>query len=226
MISARGITREFGAIVALRDVSFDVRPGECVTITGRSGSGRTTLLRILATLVRPTSGTVTIDGLDVVSELLAVRRRLAFADARCAPAIGLTVSEYLRWTLHTRGGAANIEHTRRVREVLALAGIRSASRVDVLDRAARTLVGQAAALMVRPSVLLFGDPLLPPHGAVRAAWLSCLESHLAEGGVIVAAADEGTELPAVCAREFRLDCGRLAETSRAARRTAHALEPA
>ena len=67
MITIRRVTKAFGATTALAGVDLEIGQGECLAIVGAHGSGRTTLLRILATLVRPTSGRVEINGIDIVA---------------------------------------------------------------------------------------------------------------------------------------------------------------
>ena len=67
IISAKGITKSFGALQVLRGLDLDVAPGEVVAIMGASGAGKTTLLQILGTLLRPDGGSLTIDGTDVLA---------------------------------------------------------------------------------------------------------------------------------------------------------------
>jgi ABC-2 type transport system ATP-binding protein len=76
MIQVRGLVKKFGEFTAVDDVSFDIKPGEIFAFLGPNGAGKTTTIKILTTLLRPTSGTLSIDGLDPARESNAVRQRI------------------------------------------------------------------------------------------------------------------------------------------------------
>ena len=89
MIHARRLTKHYpdlrrGRLVALADVTFDALPGQVYGLLGPNGAGKTTALRILSTVLRPTSGTVTINGFDVVRQPSEVRRQIGFMSANTA----------------------------------------------------------------------------------------------------------------------------------------------
>ena len=75
MILAEHLTKSFGDLTAVRDVSFDVREGEVFAFLGPNGAGKTTTIKMLTTLLRPTSGTIAVDGLDPVTQPNEVRKR-------------------------------------------------------------------------------------------------------------------------------------------------------
>ncbi|HVZ47184.1 MAG TPA: ATP-binding cassette domain-containing protein [Gemmatimonadaceae bacterium] len=75
IISLRNVTKKFGDVTAVNDVSFDVQRGETFAFLGPNGAGKTTTIRMLTTLTRPTSGTIAMDGLDPVTHPTDVRRR-------------------------------------------------------------------------------------------------------------------------------------------------------
>ena len=68
MVEVRGLTKSFGSKVALRGIDLDVRRGEFLTVAGPKGSGKTTLMRVLATLTRPTAGRVMVGGYDLARQ--------------------------------------------------------------------------------------------------------------------------------------------------------------
>jgi ABC-type ATPase involved in cell division len=141
----------------------------------------------------------------------AVRARLAVADPACAAGAGLTVAELLRWTLQTRGDSAAIENTRRVREAVARSGIAAADLIDALPPAARLVVSLAAALVVRPDLLVVDDR--PGLLRADAPIVACVSSVLARGGSIVMATDNSEIIRTLSARELRLEGGRVAATA-------------
>ncbi len=148
MIRARGLSYGPGDAL-LSDVSFAVAPGESIVIAGEPDTARAALLRILAPLVRPSSGTLTIAGADAIADTIRARARVAFADAACAAGVGLTVSEFLRWVRQSRKVQAPGDAANPVKEALGQSGIRPDARIDALAPAARATVSLAGALARR-----------------------------------------------------------------------------
>src|SRR2546422_11717266 len=103
MISVNRLSKNFGPAAALSDVTLHADRGESVGLAGPDGCGRSTLLRILATLLPPTRGSVQIDGLDAVNEVFNVRRRIAYVGDSTCRLGGIRVDEYLRLLAEGRG---------------------------------------------------------------------------------------------------------------------------
>jgi heme exporter protein A len=97
MIEVRGLVKSFGSKVALGGVDLDVAEGEFLTLVGPNGAGKTTLIRILATLTRPTRGSVRIAGYDLGSQGSEVRRRIGLASHQTLLYGGLSAEENLRF---------------------------------------------------------------------------------------------------------------------------------
>jgi ABC-2 type transport system ATP-binding protein len=83
MIKVENLTKVYGSISALRDVSFNIEKGESVGFLGPNGSGKTTTLRILTCFLPPTSGKVAVDGYDVTQDSMEVRRRIGYFPEKC-----------------------------------------------------------------------------------------------------------------------------------------------
>jgi ABC-2 type transport system ATP-binding protein len=98
MISARNLTKAFGDVRAVDDISFDVARGEIFAFLGPNGAGKTTTIKMLTTLLRPTSGTLTLDGLDPVRHQNDVRQRfgIVFQD----PSLDSELSAWENMQLH------------------------------------------------------------------------------------------------------------------------------
>lgn len=153
-----------GCTAAVRDVSFDVRKGEVFVVMGLSGSGKSTLVRCLTRLIEPTSGTLAIDGEDVLAmdrtRLRALRRHRA---AMVFQHFGLlphrTVLDNVAYGLEIQGLSKNERRLKAAElvEKVGLAGLED-RRPSQLSGGQQQRVGLARALAVDPSVLLFDEP--------------------------------------------------------------------
>ena len=168
MVSARGLSRTYGSsptpVHAVRDVSFDVSPGEMVALVGRSGSGKTTLLNLLGGLDRPDSGTVQVDGVEVtelddagLSELRRETVSYVFQTFGLLPA--LTAAENVGVPLRLRRTPV-AEREERVDLLLDLVGLRdhALQRPSELSGGQQQRVAIARALAGSPRLLIADEP--------------------------------------------------------------------
>jgi len=164
----------YGSVPAVRGVSFDVLPGEQLTLLGPSGCGKTTTLRAIAGLEQPTAGEIRIDGIPVYSSarginIRAEKRGLSMVFQSYAIWPHMTVFENVAYGLRVRGaGAAEI--TERVHHALDLVQMRSfaARRAAQLSGGQQQRVALARAFVFSPSVLLFDEPLSNLDAKLRA----------------------------------------------------------
>lgn len=157
MIEARKVAKRFGLKPVLRGVDFQVDQGEFVALVGPNGAGKTTFLRILATLSRPTLGTITIDGHKLPGQAAAVRKVLGVVSHQPLLYGDLTAEENLRFYARMYDlEAVNA----RVSEVLTIVGL-STRRKDLLRQFSRGMQQRLAigrAILHDPAVLLFDEP--------------------------------------------------------------------
>ena len=197
------IDKRYGGLFALRRVSFEIAPGECVVLAGRNGSGKTTLLRIAAQIVRPTAGKLSFPGATaeaagngrpgyvahttmVYDELTAEENLVLFAKLQDVP-----------------------QPAARAEELLREVGLyeRRDSPVRTFSRGMRQRIAIARALIHRPSVLLFDEPAtgLDPMGI---AWLAKSLGDVNRAGCTVVMSLHGeSEMSALATRGLRLDAG-------------------
>ncbi|GAB3706542.1 quaternary amine ABC transporter ATP-binding protein [Nocardiopsis oceani] len=158
------IKAETGCTVAVRDVSFDVRPGEIFVVMGLSGSGKSTLIRCLTRLIEPTSGSVLLDGEDIeeatdqrLRELRRHKIAMVFQHFGLLP--NRKIIDNVAYGLEVRGmpRAERYERAREMIEMVGLAGNENA-RPGELSGGMQQRVGLARALAVDPQVLLFDEP--------------------------------------------------------------------
>ncbi len=161
---AKGITQRFGDVTALSDISFEVERGEIAVIIGGSGAGKTSLLRVLIALDRPTSGSVFVDGQDIAAmpeaELHAVRRKFGMVFQSAALLDSLNVLENVALPLREHTKASEKEIRQRVRDkldALELGPVENRLPAQ-LSGGMRKRVGIARALVLEPTILLYDEP--------------------------------------------------------------------
>ena len=167
-IAVQDLRRTYGDFTAVDDLSFEVRGGDIVGLIGPNGAGKTTTLRSLAGILRPTSGTVLIDGHDIVADPIEAKRRLAFMPDEPHLFEYLTVEEHLRLIARLYGVDDFERRSRALLAELELIGKERALPGE-LSRGMRQKVVIACGLVREPSVLLFDEPLtgLDPIGIRR-----------------------------------------------------------
>jgi ABC-2 type transport system ATP-binding protein len=158
VIEVRNLTHRYGDRVALSNVSFEVKKGEIFGLLGPNGGGKSTLFRILSTMMVPASGTAVIAGHDVERDPAAVRRSVGVVFQTQSLDKALTVEENLRAQGHLHGlsGADLGERMERAMERLGLADRRK-DPVETLSGGLRRRVEIAKALLHRPQVLLMDE---------------------------------------------------------------------
>src|SRR5215467_7562291 len=119
-VMTRGLTKFYGAVQALRGVDLEVARGEIFGFLGPNGSGKTTTIRCLLDLIRPTSGAVRVLGLDPQADPLAVRRRVGYLPGELRLEDNLTAAGALRFFNALRGGSAEWSFVCRLAERLEL----------------------------------------------------------------------------------------------------------
>lgn len=158
-IELRGVSRRFGSVKALENVSFAVAPGEFFALLGPSGSGKTTCLRLIAGFDRPTQGSVLLDGEDVTATPPFGRNvNTVFQDYALFP--HMSVADNVAYGLKVRGVPASVRR-RRALEVLALVRLEALAgrRPGQLSGGQKQRVALARALINQPKVLLLDEPL-------------------------------------------------------------------
>jgi ABC-2 type transport system ATP-binding protein len=177
VIEVRGLTKRYGPVTAVTDLAFDVVPGAVTAFVGRNGAGKSTTLRLLLGLERPTAGTARIAGRTYAALDRPLHTVGALLDSGGAHP-GRTARDHLRWL-----AASNRLPARRVADVLDRVGLRDAAdrRVRGFSLGMRQRLGVAAALLGDPAVLLLDEPTngLDPEG-IR--WLRTTLRGLAADG--------------------------------------------
>ncbi len=161
MIEVQNLTKQYGPVTAIRDVSFTVAPGEIVGFLGPNGAGKSTTMRILACFMPATSGSARVAGFDVFRESMEVRRRIGYLPENVPLYADLRVGPYLDFVAEVKG-VPRAERRRRVAEVMDRCLISDVEHrvIGKLSKGYRQRVGLAQAIINDPHVLILDEPTI------------------------------------------------------------------
>ncbi len=210
MIEVAGLTKAYGQRLAVRDLTFQVAPGEVYALLGPNGAGKTTTLRILSTLIRPTKGRAKVAGFDVAREPLEVRRRLGLVNGGMRVYDRLTGREVLRFFAGFYGleGQAFQEALDWVADLLEMEETLE-RRVLEMSTGMRQKVVIARAILHRPPVLLLDEATAGLDVFARRALLDFVKAYRQLGNAIIYSTHVMSEAEEVADRVSFLHQGRL-----------------
>ena len=211
MLAVRGITRRYGAILALDAVSFEVGAGEIVGLLGANGAGKSTLMRTAAGLQPPDAGSVEVQGIDVWNQPRVAKQRLGYAAEEPSFYEELSADEYLAFIAMLRSLDPDSARQRahQLLERLGLSG-RADEPVHQFSHGMRKKLSFVAAVLHRPAVLLC-DEALDGFDAAGAFEAKAELGTLAKAGAAVLFSSHVTEtIERLCDRAVLLHAGRVA----------------
>jgi ABC-2 type transport system ATP-binding protein len=160
MIRIEGLTRSFGSILAVDDLTVEAPAGRIVGLLGANGAGKTTTLNMLTTLLEPSAGTARVAGHDILDDAIAVRRSLGYVPEHGAVYEGLTAEEYLEMAGRVRG-LDRLIFAGRADRILSHFGLMNdrKRRLGTFSKGMRRKVLVTAALLHDPRVLFLDEPM-------------------------------------------------------------------
>lgn len=213
-VVAEGIVRRFGDDAALDKVSFQVQPGELYGVIGPDGSGKTTLFRILVTLLLPDEGTARVLGRDVVRELWDLRTRIGYMPGRFSLYPDLSVAENLTF-FASLFGTSVAEAQETIAPIWVQLEQFSARRAGALSGGMKQKLALCCALVHRPQILFLDEPTTGVDAVSRREFWELLRRLRDEGLPIVVSTpymDEASR----CDRVSLMQDGKLLVTDRPA----------
>jgi ABC-2 type transport system ATP-binding protein len=193
------LARRFGGRVILQDVSFTVAPGVAFGIAAANGAGKTVLLRLIASLDRPTAGRITIHGYDTIHRPRAVRDRIGYVPEEPMLYDGLSAEQYLQFVGHARGLGKQVRQV-AVDTLLQVVGLeeRRWREVSAFSPGERRRLALASALVHEPDVLLLDDPLRGLDGFARLEQIEVLRELHRLGSTMLVAATRPEDVLEIC----------------------------
>ena len=209
MIKANKLTMHYGPVVALRDVSFEVRRGEIVGLLGPNGAGKSTAMKILTTYLYPTSGTVQVGGIDILDNPLAVRKIIGYLPEVLPLYMDMEVRAYLDFVGRARG-LSGAKLKERTDIVIEECGLRPMYRkiIRELSKGFRQRSGLAQALIHDPDIIVLDEPTsgLDPHQIVE---IRRLIRNLASSKTVILSTHILQEVEAMADRIVIINQGRI-----------------
>ena len=208
MIRVESLTRTYGDLTAVDQVSFEIGTGEIVGLLGRNGAGKTTIMKMLTGYLEPTGGCIEINGLDISTKRAAVQRQIGYLPENDPLYYEMTVIDYLDYaaTLH---GVPDAERTDRIREAIAQTELSSKATdaIGTLSRGFCQRVGVAQAILHNPRVLILDEPTngLDP---TQVQHMRDLIRSMAEHATVILSTHILQEVQAICSRVIIIHDGR------------------
>jgi ABC-2 type transport system ATP-binding protein len=209
MIDVQGLTKFYGHVPGIQDVSFGIEPGEIVGFLGPNGAGKSTTMRILTCYMPATSGTATVAGFDVFKSPLDVRRRIGYLPENVPLYPELTVRDYLNFVGELKGMSRK-ERRHQMDRIMPMVGAKEVADriIGNLSKGYRQRVGLAQALLNDPEVLILDEPTvgLDPRQIIE---IRDLIRDLAGSRTIILCTHILPEVSMTCSRVIIINKGRI-----------------
>ena len=206
-IEVNNVSKSYGKVKALDDVSFTVGKGEVFGLIGPDGAGKTSMYRILCTLLLPDGGTATVDGFDVVTQLKDIRRRVGYMPGKFSLYQDLTVEENLRF-FATLFGTTVEEGYDSIRAIYSQIERFKERKAGALSGGMKQKLALSCALVHQPSVLFLDEPTTGVDPVSRKDFWDMLGA-LKERGITIVASTPYLDEVRRCERVAFLDHGKV-----------------
>lgn len=201
------VTKRYGATTALDGITFEVEPGALFGLIGPDGAGKSTLFRILVTVLMPDAGRATVDGLDAVDDYRAIRRRVGYMPGRFSLYQDLTVEENLRFFASVFGTTVEDGYA-LIAPIYSQIEPFKNRRAGALSGGMKQKLALSCALVHRPRVLILDEPTTGVDAVSRREFWDML-AELKAGGITTLVSTAYMDEAARCDRIALIQAGRL-----------------
>jgi len=212
-VEVKNLTKIFGTQRAVDDISFSVGQGQILGFLGPNGAGKSTTMKIATCYLPPTSGTVLVNGHDVVQDPMAVRRSVGYLPEHNPLYLDMCVHEFLQFVASVYGLSGR-RAKERVQEMVELCGLtlEQGKKIGALSKGYRQRVGLAQALVHDPQVLILDEPTtgLDPNQIVE---IRSLIKRIGQDKTVIFSTHIMQEVTAICDRVVIINRGKLAADS-------------
>ena len=209
-IRVEGLTKFFGAVIGVQDLSFDVQPGEVYGFLGANGAGKTTTIRLLLDLLRPSRGRASVLGLDCRRQSLEARRQIGYLPGELPIYPDLTAERYLDYLARLDGRAVSGAWRNELLERLDVSSVDLGRRLRDQSHGMKQKIGIIQALMGRAPVLILDEPTLGLDPLMAQAFRELIEHLKADGTTTIFLSSHVlTEVEATCDRVGLIRGGRM-----------------
>lgn len=179
-IEIRGLTKRYGSLTAIENITFEVRRGELFGLIGPDGAGKTTLFRLLATLLNPDDGVATVDGFDIVGQYKEIRKRVGYMPGRFSLYPDLSVEENLEFFAALFGVGVKDNYDLIAPIYTQIEPFRK-RRAGKLSGGMKQKLALCCALIHRPSVLFLDEPTTGVDAVSRSEFWDMLSELKSKG---------------------------------------------
>ena len=203
------LSKFYGSAKAVDDISFEVHSGEILGFLGPNGAGKTTTMRIITSYLSPSSGSIQVEGRNVVAESLEVRKLVGYLPEQNPLYLDMNVLEYLEYAAQLQGVNDSLI-PQRMREMVDVCGLGEMKHKDIgqLSKGYRQRVGLAAAMIHDPRVLVLDEPTsgLDPNQIVE---IRSLIQNLGKQKTVILSTHILPEVQATCDRVVIINRGKI-----------------
>ena len=204
-VTTAGVSKRYGAVQAVKDVSFTLNAGETIALVGHNGAGKTTLIKLMLGLIRPTTGTISVLGEDPARGDFHVRQRLGYLPESVSFHMALTGRETLAF--YARLKRVTLSSADALFERVGLAQEAADRPVRTYSKGMRQRLGLAQALLGNPRVLLLDEPTSGLDPALRRNFYELITDLRAAGATVLLSSHALTELEDRADRVIIVDRG-------------------
>ncbi|MER2998755.1 gliding motility-associated ABC transporter ATP-binding subunit GldA [Pontibacter populi] len=212
-VEVKNLTKIFGEQRAVDDISFTVEQGQILGFLGPNGAGKSTTMKIATCYLPPTSGTIVVNGHDVVQDPIAVRRMVGYLPEHNPLYLDMYVHEYLEFVASVYGLKGK-QAKARIQEMVELCGLtlEQGKKIGALSKGYRQRVGLAQALVHDPQVLILDEPTtgLDPNQIVE---IRSLIKRIGLNKTVIFSTHIMQEVTAICDRVVIINRGKLVANS-------------